>query len=166
MSFDEIYTHNYRKVYLLAYRMVRDDDASKDIAQDVFIKLYNFLAGGNQILNAEGWLRRITFNQSINHIRDCKRNVHCNNFPHDLIEIGVDAVIIEEEERNAIRRAVGRMRIKERVLLNLYSVGMSYREISEASGIPFNSVGSTLSRTLKKLKKLYYEREKSVSGGL
>lgn len=163
MSFDEIYTHNYRTVYLLAVRMVRDEEASKDIAQDVFVKLYNFLAGGNQILNAEGWLRRITFNQSINHIRDSKRNLHCNNYPHDLSERGVDAVIIEEEERIAIRRAVGRMRIKERVLLNLYSAGMSYKEISEASGIPFNSVGTTLSRTLKKLKLLYNEREKTVS---
>jgi RNA polymerase sigma factor (sigma-70 family) len=76
MSFDEIYTHNYRSVYLLAYRMVRDEDASKDIAQEVFIKLHNFLAGGNKILNAEGWLRRITFNHSINHIRDRKRDMH------------------------------------------------------------------------------------------
>jgi RNA polymerase sigma factor (sigma-70 family) len=80
-----------------------------------------------------------------------------------LCERSVDSIIIEEEEKTAIRRAVARMRIKEQVLLNLYASGMSYREISEASGMPFTSVGSTLSRTLKKLKKLYDEREKKVS---
>lgn len=163
MSFNEIYTQNYRSVFLLAYRMVRDEDASKDIAQEVFIKLHNFLAGGNKILNAEGWLRRITFNHTINHIRDRKRDMLLNNYPHDLCERSVDSIIIEEEEKTAIRRAVARMRIKEQVLLNLYASGMSYREISEASGMAFTSVGSTLSRTLKKLKKLYDEREKKVS---
>lgn len=48
MSFDDIYAQNYRSVYLLAYRIVRDEDVSKDIAQEVFIKLHNFLSGGNK----------------------------------------------------------------------------------------------------------------------
>ena len=163
MSFDDIYAQNYRSVYLLAYRIVRDEDVSKDIAQEVFIELHNFLSGGNQILNTEGWLRRITFNHSINHIRDRKRIVQCNNYPHELCERSVDSIIIEEEEKVAIRSAVMRLKTREQVLLNLYASGMSYREISEASGMPFTSVGSNLSRTLKKLKKLYDERENKVS---
>jgi RNA polymerase sigma-70 factor, ECF subfamily len=163
MSFSEIYANNYRSVYLLAYRIVRDEDASKDIAQDVFIKLHNFLTAGNKILNAEGWLRRITFNHSINHIRDKKKKTLCPDYPHDLCEQSVDVIIIEEEEKVAIRRAVERLKIREQVLLNLYASGMSYREIAEASGMAFTSVGSTLSRTLKKLKILYNESEKKVS---
>jgi len=35
----------------------------------------------------------------------------------------------------------------------LYSEGLSYREISDATGIKSSSIGKTLSRTLEKLEK-------------
>jgi len=51
------------------------------------------------------------------------------------------------------------MKEKERIILILYSEGLSYKEIAEASGIPLSSVGTTLVRALFKLKKLYHETQ-------
>ena len=64
-------------------------------------------------------------------------------------------------EKEIIRQALLKLKPKEKALAILYSEGMSYKEISEISGIKFSSVGKMLSRTIKKLeenlKKMDYE---------
>ncbi len=40
---------------------------------------------------------------------------------------------------------------KYQMLMLLYQDGLSYKEMSEATGIPFNSVGKTLWRSIDKV---------------
>jgi RNA polymerase sigma factor (sigma-70 family) len=54
---------------------------------------------------------------------------------------------------NLISQGLEALSIRDRELAVLYSEGLSYKEISEVTGIAFSSVGKTLSRTLKKLEK-------------
>jgi DNA-directed RNA polymerase specialized sigma24 family protein len=68
--------------------------------------------------------------------------------------------MIQDEERRQLRHCLGLLSEKEQVLVSLYSEGMSYKEMTEISGLCFTSVGTTLSRALAKLKKLYYHENK------
>jgi RNA polymerase sigma-70 factor (ECF subfamily) len=54
---------------------------------------------------------------------------------------------------NELSFAISKLNRDERGLVVLYSEGLSYKEIAEATGIKFTSVGKTLSRTLKKIEK-------------
>jgi len=69
---------------------------------------------------------------------------------------------VEARELNEIILiAFSKLKPEEKLLATVYSEGLSYKEISEVTGIKFSSVGKTLSRTLKKmeieLKKQKYE---------
>lgn len=162
MHFEEIYRQNYQLVFRLANKIVRDKEVSKDISQEIFIKLYRVLDRGMSILNVQGWLCRITVNHCYNHVRDSNRRqpLKISKEAEDREITDIDE--IEHEKIQRIQRMMLRLRENEQLVLVLYGEGMSYREIAEASGIPFNSVGKTLTRALSKLKKLCHDDEYPV----
>lgn len=160
MHFDKFYNQNYRSVYILACKIVKDSEVSKDIAQEVFLKFHHFLADGKQVLNVEGWLNRATYNHCLNYLRDSKKWQHSSLSENTETEPGSDLNMIQDEERRQLRHCLGLLNEKEQVLVSLYSEGMSYKEIAEITGLRFSSVGTTLARSLAKLKKLYNHENK------
>lgn len=157
MPFNQMYKQNYLIVCQLANRIVRDDVISKDISQDVFIKLHKALSEGKQILNVQSWLYRVTVNHCFNHLRSIRKNDRTFDNIQIAAESEPEGQIIELEEAKRIRDLMLRLKKKEQLILALYSEGMSYKEMADASGIPINSVGNTLLRALTKLKKLCHE---------
>lgn len=160
MYFDKFYNQNYRSVYILACKIVKDSEVSKDIAQEVFLKLHHFLEDGRQVLNVEGWLNRTTYNHCLNYLRDSKKWHQSKLSENIKTESGSDLSMIQEEERRQLRHCLSLLNEKEQVLVSLYSEGMSYKEIAEITGLRFSSVGTTLARSLAKLKKLYNHENK------
>ena len=120
MSFDEIYKNNYAAVYILARRMVNDEDVSKDIAQDVFLRLYDVLGSGEKILNVGGWLGRVTYNHSLNHLRDSSRVVNHIAIDKADTDGATDVKLIESEDAEWVRKAVGRLEAREQSLIRLW----------------------------------------------
>ena len=160
MYFDKLYNQNYRSVYILACKIVKDSEVSKDIAQEVFLKLHHYLADGKQVLNVEGWLNRTTYNHCLNYLRDSKKWQHNSLSENIETEPGSDLSLIQDEERRQLMHCLDLLNEKEQVLVSLYSEGMSYKEIAEITGLRFSSVGTTLARSLAKLKKLYNHENK------
>lgn len=162
MTFDEIYRQNHQSVCVLANRMVNNREVSKDIAQDVFVKFYKTHGKIEEIRNVKAWLSRVTYNHCINYLRNSKRLQNYDGCTFLSTAKGVEMKIIETEESALICKIVEELKNREKILIRLYSAGMSYREISEISGIKFSSVGSTLARTLKKIRKKYHEKERQM----
>jgi RNA polymerase sigma factor (sigma-70 family) len=59
---------------------------------------------------------------------------------------GADAGVLSEERVAAVRRALGRLSLRDRQMLVLRHEGYSYREIADALGIANSSVGTLLVR--------------------
>lgn len=158
MQFDEMYRQHYLLVYRLANRIVRDEEMSKDISQEIFLKLYHSVNNGTKIINVHGWLYRITLNFCYNHVRDNRKKtavtISSREEEHTTENAPGDA-----EEIRMIQTMMLHLKEKDRLVLTLYSEGMSYKEMSEISGIPFRSVGKTLTRALFKLKEKCYENK-------
>jgi len=162
MEFDKLYRQNYLLVFRLAKKIVLDEDTSRDIAQEIFCRLHLSLNKGVQIIKPDHWLCRITVNYCYNHLRDHKKNGKAVGIYKEIEEIvdeqeQTDSGTLRQEETDLIRNMMLRLSEKERLMLTLYSEEMSYKEIAEIAGIPFPSVGKTLSRSLLKLKKLCHE---------
>ncbi|MCC7318144.1 MAG: sigma-70 family RNA polymerase sigma factor [Bacteroidales bacterium] len=155
MYFDKLYTQNYRLVYILACKIVKDDEVSKDITQEVFLKLHRFLSDGKQVLNIEAWLSRTTYNHCLNYLRDSKKWQFSKLSESEDAENVSDMSLIRDEESRQLRYCLRLLNEKEQIIISLYSKGMTYKEIAEISGLRFSSVGTTLARSLAKLKKLY-----------
>lgn len=147
-QFDQIYNENYRLIFNVVHKMVPNKDDASDLVQDVFINLYQKIENGTIIEYPRSWLYKVTVNKCIDFSKKRQKYERIET-ASQLKDENTSYEI--DEKQIIIRVALSKLRSDERVLAILYSEGLSYREISEVTGIRFSSVGKTLSRTLTKL---------------
>ncbi len=157
-NFETTYKENYQKMYCVAINMINDRDAVCDIIQDIFIYYHKISQNVNHINKPKSWLMRATINKCIDYSKYKKRHIKIGSI--EPIPISED-VTERNQDIEIVKYALSKLKPREKTIAVLYSEGMSYKEISEISGIKFSSVGKMLSRTIKKLeeilKKLDYE---------
>lgn len=145
-------------MYGVALKMIHDRDAVCDILQDVFIYYFEKSHNGTKIDKPHSWLMRATINKCIDYSTDKKKLTKIDHIEPTPV---VETVMEKKQEQALIKTALSKLKPAERTLAILYSEGMSYKEISDISGIKYSSVGKMLSRTIKKLdgilNKLDYE---------
>jgi len=147
-NFKEIYTDNYKVVFRLALKTINDNDIVSDIVQETFILLYENMQSGKVISYPKTWLYRVTLNKCFDYIKHNKKNIKVeltSNIPSENDSR-------ENIKSNLINTALSKLKPEEKSLVILYSEGLSYKELSEITGIKFTSIGKTLSRILQKLR--------------
>lgn len=144
-QFNKLYKEHYKMVYRLAFRFTNNNENAADISQDVFMYLFKTLSRKGEIKNERAWLYTVTSNLCLAFIRKNKRIITLKDENKNGIEE-------HGESTSEIMHALQKMNEKDRILLILYNEGLTYNELSEATGIKFTSVGKTLSRALEKLK--------------
>jgi RNA polymerase sigma-70 factor (ECF subfamily) len=137
-------------MFHVAKKMVGDSDDVSDIVQEVFICLLDKLNNGHAIHNPKNWLYRATYNKCVDYFREQKRFQSIESRRDSLKE---DESLDKQEAKSIINFALSKLRPKERIIAVLYSEGLTYKEIADASGIKYSSIGKTLSRTLEKLER-------------
>ena len=156
-SFEEVATLYGPTVYQIAYRLTGDDEEARDLAQDVFVRVYRNL-DKYEPGTFSGWLYRITKNLFLDRVRrkkryrmeplpdeDWKQPVETAPGPADRVEQGL--------LRGDIERAIVTLPPTFRTAVVLCDVqGLSYDEISEATGWPLGTVRSRIHRGRKLLR--------------
>jgi RNA polymerase sigma-70 factor (ECF subfamily) len=150
-KFDRIYKDNYQHMFCVALKMINDEDAVSDIVQDIFISYFKKSQNGYEIKQPKHWLIRATINKCIDYSRYRRRFTKIESLDPVKIKAGTDE---KSHDKELIKLALSKLKPKEKTLALLYGEGMTYREISEISGVKFSSVGKMLTRTLKKLKEI------------
>jgi RNA polymerase sigma-70 factor (ECF subfamily) len=130
--------------------MVSDTDLASDIVQDIFIYTHEKLQNGLVVKNLRSWLSKAVYNRCIDHLRKRKHIVGLEKIEKYGAE---EDAIVKKETTAAVGKALDKLADNEKMLAVLYSEGFSYKEMAGITGIKFSSIGSTLSRTLVKLKK-------------
>ena len=157
-SFNKIYQDNYHSMIRVATRILNDEDAVSDIVQEVFVHLYETLKSKIVIQHPKSWLYRITYNKCIDHLRRVKKFQKIEMAHTQTV---TDNQLEEKETKSILQHSLSKLNPKERLLMVLYSEGLSYKEMASVTGIKFSSIGKTISRTLKKieneLKEVRYE---------
>ena len=165
-----------QKVFATCISFVPNKEDAEDIAQDVFVEVFNAIHKfkGNSKLST--WIYRITTNKCLEFIR--KKNtkkrfaflqsITGNDIPLDkssyFTEINHPGIILENKEKSEILfRAINKLPESQRVMFTLSKIdGLSYKEISEITGNSLSSVESVLFRSKKNLQdilKNYYKNE-------
>lgn len=157
-QFDDIYAENYQTLFRVATKMVGNSDIADDVVQEVFIYLFGKLNKGMQIHYPKSWLYRATMNKCVDQLRNIKRFQPIESFREDEFE---EDEFEKQELKATLNSVLSKLKPQEKMLAILYSEGLSYKELAEATGIKFSSIGKMLSRTLKKmeveLKKANYD---------
>ena len=148
-------------VFSICLRMVRNRDDAEDLAQDVFIKIFNILDRYNPSFPFSSWLYRITSNLCIDFLRKNKRTIFSLDKPVDggdgemfrqlpSGEIGPHRKMELKEEMLILEKAIERLPEHYRMIVLLrHQEYLSYDEISETLGIPLGTVKARIHRARK-----------------
>jgi len=154
--FEEHISPHLKSAYNLARWLTRSHEDAEDVVQDAFLRAFSaFESFRGQDANpqsAKAWLLTIVRNTSLTWL---KRNRHAEAM------LGLDETLNEPKERSAdpeeilliscdredVRHALEQLPLDFREAIILREMeGLSYKEISAATGIPLGTVMSRLSR--------------------
>ena len=152
------------KLYSFIFSKVQNRDITEDIFQDTFIKVIRTLKRGSY--NEEGkflpWVMRITHNLIIDHFRRSNRMpTFNNNNDFDIFSVlGDDSLnaenqLIKDQILNDVKELVKELpeEQKEVLVMRIYK-NMSFKEISENTGVSINTALGRMRYALINLRKL------------
>ena len=159
-SFQSLVKEYKRLVYNIVFRMVQNDADREDICQDVFVKVYQNLAGFQHESKLSTWIGRIAFNACVNCLTKKKVPLYDDySAEGDSIEnfIGEakppDDFTAEKDIANRLETEMSKLPAQLRTILTLYHVEeMSYAEIAKIMNMPDGTIKSYLFRARKMLK--------------
>jgi len=152
------------KVYGFIYSKISDKETSNDIFQDTFIKVIKTLK--LKSYNEEGkflpWVMRIAHNLIIDHFRKTKKMPMYRETEEFSIfsimsddSLTIENQIIADQVEDNIRRLVEELPLdqKEVLVMRMYQ-DMSFKEISEITGVSINTALGRMRYAIMNLRKI------------
>ena len=165
-----------QKVFATCISFVPNKEDAEDIAQDVFVEVYNSIHKFKGDSKLSTWIYRITTNKCLEFIRKKStkkrfaflQSITGNAIPMDktdyFTEMNHPGILLENKELNAtLFKAINRLPESQSVIFTLHKVdGKSYQEVAEITNKSLSSVESVMFRAKKNLQKIlenYYKNE-------
>ena len=143
-----------------ALGIVRDLERARDVVQDTFIRLYQQDREKVQ-RGLKTWLFTVCRNRALDILRKEKRMVALEDEKAARIEskaVAPDRAADWEERVAQVMNALDRLSDNQREVIRLkFQQGLSYKEISEATGLTSGNVGFLLHTGLKRLRSILPE---------
>jgi len=143
-AFERIVEKYQKTVFNVAFRMTREAKEAEDIAQEVFLKVYERLESFNPKYRFFSWLYRITVNESLNTLDQRKRY---QELDEEMAAggPGLDEITEANERSRKIADAMMELNVDQRAVVVLkHFEGLSYEEIAQVLEISEKKVKSRL----------------------
>jgi RNA polymerase sigma factor (sigma-70 family) len=163
------------KVYNTVLAIVQHPEEAEDVAQEVFMEVYESIDKFRGDAKVSSWLYRIATTKALEAYRKKKTQKRWGGFlgslfgdnnevvhhPADFVHPGV---LLENKERAGILfKAIAKLADNQKIAFTLHHVeGLSYQEITEVMQLSLSSVESLLFRAKTNLRGLlreYYSKE-------
>jgi RNA polymerase sigma-70 factor (ECF subfamily) len=156
-SFEVLIDRHKDLVFTIAMNITRNREDAEEVAQDVFLKAFQKLAGFRQESSFQTWLYRIAYNEAISRIRknkvkllDLEEEI-TGNIPEEEIEEDI-AGLDEEEQKMVIGKILDGLPDIDRVIVTLfYLENHPVSEISVVTGLGESNVKVRLHRVRKRI---------------
>ncbi|MDA9339528.1 sigma-70 family RNA polymerase sigma factor [Polaribacter sp.] len=163
-SLEVLIKRHKQRLYSFIYSKVLNRDIAEDVFQDTFIKVIRTLKKGNY--NEEGkflpWVMRIAHNLVIDHFRKTNRMPTFKNTDEfDIFSVigdgnlNVEKKMIQEQIYSDVRELIEELpeEQKEVLMMRMYR-DMSFKEISENTGVSINTALGRMRYALMNMRKL------------
>ena len=151
----------------IALRYTKNEIAADDILQETFIIAYEKITQYEGRGSFEGWLKRITINLALKHLKELKKELaqlpedyHQEEVQEQEIDYkNVKSVVLNTKfTQEEIMEAVKELPDGFRTIFNLYVVeGYKHKEIAQMLGISESTSKTQLLRARKNLQKKLYK---------
>jgi RNA polymerase sigma-70 factor (ECF subfamily) len=163
-SLSVLINRHQQRLFSFIYSKIQDKDLTEDIFQDTFIKVIRTLKKGNY--NEEGkflpWVMRIAHNLVIDYFRKNNRMPSFKNTEEFNIflvlhdgTLNAEKQIIQEQIYENVRELINELpeEQKEVLIMRMYK-DMSFKEISENTGVSINTALGRMRYALINMRKL------------
>jgi RNA polymerase sigma factor (sigma-70 family) len=162
--FDGEFMPHIDSMYNFAFRLTFDEDDSKDLVQDTYLKAYRFINSFEQGTNAKAWLFRILKNSFINEYR--KKSKQPTKVDYQEVETYYNSDDVDYQSTTDLRaesvkdmlgdeisNALNSLAVDFRTVIILCDLeGFTYEEMAKILDIPIGTVRSRLHRARNLLK--------------
>lgn len=168
-GFEELVRRYQRPITNYVFRMLNDYDASLDVTQEVFIKVYNSLSRYSSEYKFSTWLYRIAHNAAIDSIRRRRspneQSIETENKDgaYQLQIESPNPTPEQERERSEWRTEIDAVvkclpSVYRELILLRHTQDLSYDEIAEITNLPLGTVKNRLFRAREMMREIFIER--------
>lgn len=158
-EFNKIIHRDNKKLFILAYRMLKNQQEAEDVVQEVFVRLWDMRDKLDTINNLTVLELSITRNKCIDVLRRWKfTDPDFDSAALSLKETDYSPheKIVSEEDLHIVRNIIHSLPspYKENIIMREID-GLSYNEITEITGVNVNSLRVNISRARQMIKEKY-----------
>lgn len=167
-SFEELVRRYQRPITAYVYRMLNNYDASLDVTQEVFIKVYNSLEKYSSEYKFSTWLYRIAHNAAIDYMRRnsvSQQSLETENADGSYqLQLESSHPTPEQmRERSEWRTEIDSVvkclpTVYRELILLRHTQDLSYDEISEITNLPLGTVKNRLFRAREMMREIFIQR--------
>ncbi|MFV0440153.1 MAG: RNA polymerase sigma factor [Lachnospirales bacterium] len=155
MYFEVIVDRYKNLVFSVINKMISDYEESRDLSQEVFIKVYKNIHKYSPEFRFSTWIIKIT----TNHVIDYRRKQHYTTLEYDgnthcdSIMPSAEDECVEKEKSKELETVIMQLPEEFRIPIVLFHrEGLSYQEISNVLDIPLSKVKNRIFKGRKLLK--------------
>lgn len=172
--FNEEFMPHVDSMYNFAFKLTFNEDDSKDLVQDTYLKAYRFIHSFERGTNAKAWLYRILKNSFINDFRKKSKkpaqvdyqdveNFYNSDDVDEKITVDLRADTVKDMIGDEVSIALNSLAVDFRTVIILCDLeGFTYEEMAKILDIPIGTVRSRLHRARNLLKEKLHVYAKSM----
>ena len=155
--FEQVVLPHLDAAYNLARWLVRSPGDADDVVQEAFLRALRFFDGFRGG-DSRAWLLKIVRNTCYSWVRKNRPAELADEFDETVHSGGetienAEEKLVSRAESERIRKALGTLPVAFREVLVLREIEeLSYKEISDVTGVPMGTVMSSLSRARQRLR--------------
>lgn len=164
-AFDILLDRHKQPIYNYIYFVVRKKELSEDIFQETFIKAIVNIKQGRYTENGKfrAWISRIAHNLIIDHFRQMKNEntISKDEAPVDLLnnvmlcDGNIEDKMVKLQITSDIRKLVSFLPDSQREVLEMrYYQGLSFKEISDKTGVSINTALGRMRYAILNIRKM------------
>jgi RNA polymerase sigma factor (sigma-70 family) len=145
--------HRDRGGEFLAYalRFGRDEELAKDALQEAFLRYFVARCEGENIASPRAWIYRVMHNYLIDRMKQASARNECGLTQTLAYTPQIETACFHRELLRLVRGALSR---REYECFRLRTEGMRYDEIAERTNLSSGTVGTLISRSLRKIRRM------------
>jgi RNA polymerase sigma-70 factor, ECF subfamily len=151
---EQIYRNTYGAICAYVRCLGVPQSQSQEVSQEVYLRLYQTMRKGEEIMNARAWLFRAAHNLGLK-VRSREKPFRSLNPEMErFTAVGVpspEGAMLDREKAGKVQSALASLSPQQRNCLYLRSEGLRYREIADVMGISPNTVNEFLRRAISRL---------------
>ncbi len=166
-AFNTLFLRYYDRIYTVSLQVCKVEVTAKDIAQQVFLKLWEKRQSLSQIRNPEAWLFTVARNQVADILRAQLLNDKYTRFVQEFFreeEASPEELLIIRQQKELLEKSLLELSPRQQEIYRMNrEQGMTYGEIAEELGISHDTVKEHISKSIKKIRRFIREHRTELN---